>query len=105
MFHYDVGSVYKSTRLYGLCFSNFYVISFIWASTSILKVLKSFHKAYIIFLSKPNDKQNTDQRKKKKGPISLTHVIFNKILPSKIQRYLERIIHHDNDQKGLIYRI
>lgn len=42
---------------------------------------------------------------KKKGPISLMHVIFNKILPSKILRHLERIIHHDNDQKGLIYRI
>ena len=42
---------------------------------------------------------------KKKGPISLMHVIFNKILPSKILRHLERIIYHDNDQKGLIYRI
>ena len=103
MFHYDVDSVYKHIRLCGLCFSNFYVISFIWASASILKVPKSFPKAYIIFLSKPNDKIQT--KGGKKGPISLMHAIFNKILPSKTQRHLERIMHHDNDQKGLVYRI
>ena len=74
MFHYDVGTVYKSIRLRGLCFSNFYVISFIWASASVLKVPKSFSKAYIIFLSKPYDKQNTDRKKKDKFHLNVYNI-------------------------------
>lgn len=74
MFHYDVGTVYKSIRLRGLCFSNFYVISFIWAFASVLKVPKSFSKAYIIFLSKPYDKQNTDREKKDKFHLNVYNI-------------------------------
>lgn len=102
MFHYDASSVHKSIRLCGLHFSNLYVLSYIWASTSVLKGPKSFPKTNITFLSKP-DKQNTDQ---KNGPI-FTYTcrckLLYKILPSKIQRHLERIIHYD--EEGLVPRI
>ena len=56
---------------------------------------KSFYKATITLIPKP-DKDNT--KKDNYRPISLTNIdakILNKILGTRIQQHIKKLIHHD----------
>lgn len=61
MFHCDARSEQKSVRLCGVCVSNLYVLSYIWAPLINSENSKSFPKANVTFIPKP-EKQNTNQK-------------------------------------------